>query len=120
MLFWGSAAQAPKGFEDRDVVALSGAHTVGSCHGDRSGFEGPWTDDKLLFDNSYFKDLLQKPWAKETNRHGKTQYRSGGTMMLTTDMALPGPGLSILVHFWPLFVPLHNPYKATKTPNPEP
>ncbi|OLP90738.1 putative L-ascorbate peroxidase 3 [Symbiodinium microadriaticum] len=38
----------PKGFEDRDMVALSGAHT-----------------DKLLFDNSYFKDLLQKPWTKD-------------------------------------------------------
>lgn len=27
----------PKGFTDREIVALSGAHTVGKCHGDRSG-----------------------------------------------------------------------------------
>ena len=33
-------------------VALSGAHTVGACHGNRSGFEGPWTDEKLKFDAS--------------------------------------------------------------------
>ena len=34
----------PKGFNDRDIVALSGAHTVGACHLDRSGFDGPWTE----------------------------------------------------------------------------
>ena len=27
----------PKGFTDREIVALSGAHTVGKCHADRSG-----------------------------------------------------------------------------------
>lgn len=33
-----------KGFDENDVVALSGAHTVGQCHLDRSGFQGQWTD----------------------------------------------------------------------------
>lgn len=78
----------PKGFTDRDIVALSGAHSVGACHADRSGFEGPWTDDKLKFDNSYFKDLLKKKWTKATAKNGKTQYVSGKTMMLPTDMVL--------------------------------
>ncbi|EXB37689.1 L-ascorbate peroxidase 2 [Morus notabilis] len=30
----------------------------GRCHKDRSGFEGPWTTNPLIFDNSYFKELL--------------------------------------------------------------
>ena len=35
---------------------------MGSAHADRSGFHGPWTNDYLNFDNSYFKDLLKKEW----------------------------------------------------------
>lgn len=27
------------------------AHTLGRAHSDRSGFEGPWTKEPLLFDN---------------------------------------------------------------------
>eukprot|EP00250_Pteridium_aquilinum_P009050 c18408_g1_i1 orf=205-513(-) len=43
---------------DKEIVALSGAHTLGRCHKDRSGFEGPWTENPLCFDNSYFIELL--------------------------------------------------------------
>ncbi|MCO5588475.1 hypothetical protein L7F22_042432 [Adiantum nelumboides] len=38
--------------------ALFGAHTLGRCHKDRSGFEGAWTENPLRFDNSYFKELV--------------------------------------------------------------
>ncbi|XAR70973.1 L-ascorbate peroxidase [Bertholletia excelsa] len=41
-----------KGFSTRELVALSGAHTLGS-----KGFGNP-----TVFDNSYFKILLEKPW----------------------------------------------------------
>ncbi|CAK9071320.1 unnamed protein product [Durusdinium trenchii] len=78
----------PKGFDDKEIVALSGAHTVGACHLDRSGFQGAWTEQKLKFDNSYFKDLLSKSWTEETTSQGKSQFRCGETMMLHTDMAL--------------------------------
>lgn len=46
------------GFTDRDIVALSGGHTLGRCHKERSGFEGAWTNNPLIFDNSYFKELV--------------------------------------------------------------
>lgn len=46
------------GLSDKDIVALSGGHTLGRCHKERSGFEGAWTNSPLVFDNSYFKELL--------------------------------------------------------------
>ncbi|XP_062210856.1 L-ascorbate peroxidase 1, cytosolic [Phragmites australis] len=46
------------GLSDQDIVALSGGHTLGRCHKERSGFEGPWTRNPLVFDNSYFTELL--------------------------------------------------------------
>ena len=30
------------GFNDREIVALLGAHAMGRCHTTRSGFWGPW------------------------------------------------------------------------------
>eukprot|EP00043_Microstomoeca_roanoka_P012450 m.120540 g.120540 ORF g.120540 m.120540 type:complete len:302 (+) comp15497_c0_seq4:465-1370(+) len=46
------------GFTDQEIVALSGAHTLGRAHKERSGFEGAWTEQPLRFDNSYFKNIL--------------------------------------------------------------
>ncbi|CAM6115169.1 unnamed protein product [Calypogeia fissa] len=46
------------GLGDKEIVVLSGAHTLGRCHPERSGFDGPWTTDPLIFDNSYFTELL--------------------------------------------------------------
>ena len=43
------------GFDDREIVALSGAHTLGRCHGDRSGFVGPWTNAPTTFSSLYFQ-----------------------------------------------------------------
>ncbi|KAK9098736.1 hypothetical protein Syun_025781 [Stephania yunnanensis] len=41
-----------KGFSTQELVALSGAHTIGS-----KGFGSP-----VVFDNSYYKILLENPW----------------------------------------------------------
>ncbi|XP_027775052.1 putative L-ascorbate peroxidase 6 isoform X3 [Solanum pennellii] len=41
-----------KGFSTQELVALSGAHTLGS-----KGFGNP-----TVFDNEYFKILMKKPW----------------------------------------------------------
>ncbi|KAL3720561.1 hypothetical protein ACJRO7_005385 [Eucalyptus globulus] len=48
------------GLSDKDIVALSGGHTLGRAHIDRSGFDGPWTKEPLKFDNSYFVELLKE------------------------------------------------------------
>ena len=77
------------GFDDGDIVALSGAHTVGSCHERRSGFDGPWTSAPTKFDNEYFVNLIDIEW-KVREWDGPKQFTdpTGKLMMLPTDMAL--------------------------------
>ncbi|KAF1960360.1 heme peroxidase [Byssothecium circinans] len=78
------------GFGDREMVALSGAHALGRCHTDRSGFEGPWTFSPTTLTNDYFKLLLEEKWAyKKWN--GPKQFEDVKTkslMMLPTDMEI--------------------------------
>jgi len=57
------------GFDDREIVALSGAHAVGRCHTDRSGFWGPWKYGENAFSNEYYTFLLEKTWTPKTT-HG--------------------------------------------------
>lgn len=81
------------GFDDKDIVALSGAHTVGRCHLSRSGFDGPWTNNPLKFDNEYFRNLVNLEWqpSDRTGPGGNFQYEDVPTktlMMMPTDIAL--------------------------------
>merc|ERR1719329_1408596 len=80
----------PKGLDDKAIVALSGAHTVGRCHAERSGFDGPWTSNPNKFDNGYFTELVRKTYQPETSTKGKPQHRcpASKTMMLISDLAL--------------------------------
>ncbi|KAL8952421.1 MAG: hypothetical protein Q9222_001656 [Ikaeria aurantiellina] len=50
------------GFDDREIVALSGAHALGRCHTDRSGFDGPWSFSPTIVSNDYFRLLLDEKW----------------------------------------------------------
>lgn len=47
-----------KGFSTQELVALSGAHTLGS-----KGFGNP-----VVFDNAYYKVLLEKPWLSSGSK----------------------------------------------------
>ena len=102
--------------QDKEIVALSGAHTLGSCHRTRSGFDGPWTHNPLkvsgysysrnygrlarvqfvthcLFSRFSLTMSISKTcdlkWTKR-EWDGPEQYQdeSGTLMMLPTDMAL--------------------------------
>jgi L-ascorbate peroxidase len=73
------------GLTDQDIVALSGAHTLGRCHKDRSGFEGAWTSNPLQFDNSYFKELLRTATA---GRSDQADANASGLILLPSDEAL--------------------------------
>ncbi|KAF2872507.1 heme peroxidase [Massariosphaeria phaeospora] len=78
------------GFDDREMVALSGAHALGRCHTDRSGYDGPWTFSPTTMTNDYYKLLLEEKWSwKKWN--GPKQFEDVKTktlMMLPTDMEI--------------------------------
>ncbi|KAL1985476.1 hypothetical protein VTN96DRAFT_7919 [Rasamsonia emersonii] len=87
------------GFNDQEIVALSGAHNLGRGHRDRSGFEGPWVNNPTRFSNQYFRLLLNLKWEPRTLPNGVKQFsyvdpdvpedeKQEPLMMLPTDMAL--------------------------------
>jgi len=79
------------GFDDRAIVALSGAHALGRCHTNRSGYDQPWTRAPTTFSNEYFRLLLEETWTPRKWK-GPLQYtnsKSGSDlMMLPTDLSL--------------------------------
>ena len=78
------------GFDDREMVALSGAHALGRCHTDRSGYDGPWDFSPTVMTNEYFRLLIGEKWRWKKWK-GPAQYEDVSTktlMMLPTDMAL--------------------------------
>jgi cytochrome c peroxidase len=84
------------GFSDTEMVALIGAHAIGRCHTDASGYWGPWTFAETTFSNEYFRLLIEGgPWTVKRTHEGKpwtgpTQFEdpTGKLMMLPSDMAM--------------------------------
>jgi cytochrome c peroxidase len=78
------------GFNDQEIVALIGAHALGRCHSDRSGYEGPWTFSPTVFTNDFYTLLLNEKWSWKKWK-GPAQYEDEKTkslMMLPADMAI--------------------------------
>eukprot|EP00656_Telonema_subtile_P018680 TRINITY_DN20118_c0_g1_i1.p1 TRINITY_DN20118_c0_g1~~TRINITY_DN20118_c0_g1_i1.p1 ORF type:complete len:200 (+),score=54.40 TRINITY_DN20118_c0_g1_i1:241-840(+) len=85
------------GLNDQEIVALSGAHSTGRCHTDRSGFWGPWSLSPSTFSNEYFRLLFEEKWTPKKEHNGKPwdgeanpQFETADAklMMLPTDMAV--------------------------------
>lgn len=79
------------GFNDQEIVALMGAHSLGRAHKDRSGFDGPWTHTPTRMSNQFYKLLVKSKWAAR-KWDGPKQYTGDGInsklMMLETDMSM--------------------------------
>ena len=77
------------GFNDQEIVALSGAHALGRCHPDASGYSGPWTPTPTKLTTGYYNLLLSAPWTlKEWDGPMQFEDPSGKLMMLPSDIAL--------------------------------
>mmetsp|Transcript_59050 Transcript_59050/g.131626 ORF Transcript_59050/g.131626 Transcript_59050/m.131626 type:complete len:231 (-) Transcript_59050:174-866(-) len=77
------------GFNDQEIVALSGAHALGRCHPDASGYSGPWTPTPTTLTNGYYNLLVSLPWTiKEWDGPMQFEDPSGKLMMLPSDIVL--------------------------------
>ena len=86
------------GFGDQEIVALSGAHALGRCHAENSGYVGPWQGAPTIFSNVYFKLLAKQEKPKDNGdlfwtpdgRYKQPQFKdpSGTLMMLPSDLVL--------------------------------
>ncbi len=83
------------GFNDKEMVCLIGAHTLGRCHRDRSGYWGPWNKAENKFNNALFSFLLDMKWTVKKTHEGKwwdgpRQYENptGELMMLPSCIAM--------------------------------
>lgn len=78
------------GFNDQEIVALSGAHALGRCHVDRSGFEGPWTFSPTTFSNEFYNLLWNEKWQwrKWSGPKQLEDKKTKSLMMLPTDYVL--------------------------------
>ncbi|PYH73654.1 heme peroxidase [Aspergillus vadensis CBS 113365] len=78
------------GFNDQEIVALVGAHSLGRAHTDRSGFDGPWDFSPTVFTNEFFRLLVEEKWQQRKWNGPKqfTDKTTGTLMMMPADLAL--------------------------------
>ena len=77
------------GFDDREIVALSGAHALGRAHTDASGYDGPWSPSPTALNNAYYNLLISVPWTvREWSGPEQFEDPTGKLMMLPSDIVL--------------------------------
>lgn len=77
------------GFNDQEIVALAGAHGLGRCHLQNSGWELPWTRAPITFSNEFYRELIENKWhLRKWNGPPMFVDPTEEIMMLPADMCL--------------------------------
>jgi len=81
------------GFSTREIAALMGAHVLGRAVREISGYNGRWVTQNDRFTNSFYTDLIDRPWSRQQQQNFQGQARvqwngRGDTMMLNTDIEM--------------------------------
>eukprot|EP01084_Bolivina_argentea_P251710 422261_1 len=83
------------GYGEASTTAILGAHSLGKCHREASGFDGAWTKEPSWFDNSFYKELADhgNGWDQvHTTANPFPQWsnkgKGGDLIMLNADVGL--------------------------------
>ena len=77
-----------EGFVEK-LVAAMGGHALGGMHYDNSGASGRFTAAPDVFDNEYYRNLVELPWTRyENESNGDVVFSSGALMLLASDIAM--------------------------------
>lgn len=49
---------------------MSGAHSLGRCRKDQSGFEGQWDNTPQTLDNAYYQSMIGTIWRAKLASNG--------------------------------------------------
>jgi catalase (peroxidase I) len=80
------------GLDDRDLVALMGAHTVGHTYPENSGFPYmQWDNSPRKFDNMYYVFLINQGWQPDSEKGQDFYYNRSWIMLLTDYMIRTDP-----------------------------
>ena len=81
----------PKSYQLHIFYYFLGAHAVGRCHTDRSGFWGPWTHAESTLSNEYYRLMFEEKWTPKKTHNGQEwkgppqfENKDGDLMMLST------------------------------------
>lgn len=84
------------GLTETDIIALLGAHVLGRCKYQNTGYEGYWVPNPNKFTNGFYSFLLNTDWYFTLTMNGTHQWQTSfpnsinnePNMMLNTDMAM--------------------------------
>jgi cytochrome c peroxidase len=85
------------GFNEREMVTLLGAHSVGIMRNKNSGYNGPWFGEgDAEFSNRFYKILLELEWSVYTTAAGNFQFANKeGCPPANLDGSTPLPTVTV-------------------------